>query len=335
MVGTRAIIFDIDGTLADNEHRVHHVRAPAKNWDAYEAEMPKDTIVGPIRELLWILTERGDKIIITTGRQEKNRPETEAWLAMHGVNYDKLYMRGTDDLRADRLIKVDMLSAMREEGFEPWLAIDDRPSIIKVWREHGITALQCRDWNEFDRHGPNLALLTVMVGPSGAGKSSWLHGRADIDPSHIVSSDQIRADLCGDFRDQSRNAEVFDALHDVVKSRLSHNLPVYVDATNLRTKDRLAVVSLNSGGPVRYIVIDRPMDEKVRDAGWRADIKAPSGEPFDLLARHAQIFRSNLKAILAGDGLPNVTVIDVRPKPPPTRKQRNAAMLAAGTGAAE
>jgi hydroxymethylpyrimidine pyrophosphatase-like HAD family hydrolase len=29
------VVFDIDGTLADNEHRVHYLHNHPKNWDAF------------------------------------------------------------------------------------------------------------------------------------------------------------------------------------------------------------------------------------------------------------------------------------------------------------
>lgn len=40
--------------------------------------------------------------------------------------------------------------------------------------------------------------------------------------------------------------------------------------------------------------------------GWGAEL------PFDLIGKHDQMFRSQLEDILAGDGLPRVTVIDLR-----------------------
>jgi hypothetical protein len=41
-----------------------------------------------------------------------------------------------------------------------------------IWRERGLTCLQCRDWDE--REPATTGMLTLMVGPSGAGKSHWL-----------------------------------------------------------------------------------------------------------------------------------------------------------------
>lgn len=309
----RAVIFDIDGTLADASHRLHHITGGKRDWDAFFGTMGDDTPVEPICDLLTYLIDK-TAIVLCSGRPETYRGVTEAWLHRAGiVGYDALYMRPAGDFRPDHIVKAQLLAGMREDGFEPWLAIDDRPSIVAMWRENGITCLQCRDWDERPPSAPGL--LTIMVGPSGAGKTTWLKSDAARDagirPAHIISSDQIREDLCGDFRSQDRNADVFAALHAIVKTRLSHGLPAVVDATNLRNKDRTAVVDLTPG-PVRYIVIDRPLEEKRRDAGWRAEIRGKDGKSFDLIAKHAQIFASNLRDILAGDGLPNVNVMDLR-----------------------
>ena len=36
------IICDIDGTLADLHHRLHHIKNGNKNWDAFFAEVKDD-----------------------------------------------------------------------------------------------------------------------------------------------------------------------------------------------------------------------------------------------------------------------------------------------------
>ena len=155
-----------------------------------------------------------------------------------------------------------------------------------------------------------MPILTLMVGPSGAGKTTWLGSGAakvlGILPRHVLSSDETREDLCGDFRDQSKNGLVFAAVNAQARVRLAHGLPTVIDATHLRRHDRLASVELARGGPIRYIVVDRPVEDKRRDAGWRADL------PIDLIAKHDQTFQSQLADILAGDYLPNVTVHAVR-----------------------
>lgn len=307
---TSCVIFDIDGTLADASHRLHYVTAGNRDWDAFFAAMGKDTIVPAIRDLLWLLEDRSH-IVLCTGRPDNYREVTKRWLSDNTVPYRELYMRAAGDHRADYVVKAEMLRAMRVDGYKPWLAVDDRPSIVKMWRENGITCLQCREWLDDRSNATKPGLLTLMIGPSGAGKTTWLDTSdargLGIELNQVVSSDAIRRDLCGDFRDQTRNDEVFAALHAIVRTRVDHGLPTAVDATNLRRKDRMVVVALTPPlAPVRYVVIDRPEAEKRRDAGWRADL------PFDLIARHEQTFRSQLAEILRGDDLPNVEVIDRR-----------------------
>lgn len=303
---TKAVIFDIDGTLADLTHRLHHIKRQPINWDAFFAACVDDKPIQPIHDLARLVVAQGYKLILVSGRSDQVREQTEAWLAAHGVPHQELHMRKAGDYRQDTIVKSEILDAILAAGHEIAFVVDDRPSVVAMWRSRGLTCLQCRDWQE-DAPADKTGLLTLMVGPSGAGKTTWLATAAaqehGIHPSHVVSSDQIRADLCGDFRDQGRNDEVFAALHAVVKARLSHGLPAVVDATNLRRRDRLAVVNLASGGDVRYLVVDRPMPDKARDAGHRKP---------EVIQKHAQTFGSQLKDILAGDNQPNVEVIDLR-----------------------
>lgn len=301
-----AIICDIDGTLADIRHRLHYVHGKPKSWDKFFAEMGKDTVHVDIAWMVRKLNEHAS-VILVSGRPENYRNTTVAWLIANNIYHDALYMRPEGDMRADYIVKSQILDGILDDGWNIRLVIDDRPSVVAMWRESGLTCVQC-DPSPESITTPGL--LTIMVGPSGAGKSTWLMSddakTLGIHPSHIVSSDQIRADLCGDFRDQTRNADVFDALHRITKARISAGVPTVVDATNLKRKDRLAVVNCAPlDAAVRYIVIDRTLSDKHLDAGWRSEVPG-------FIDRHAQTFASQLKDILRGDALPNVTVIDRR-----------------------
>lgn len=304
------VIFDIDGTLSDPSHRLHFVTGGRKDWPAFFDAMGDDPVNEPIRWLATVMDDIGLSVILTSGRPDSHRLVTEEWLLEHGIPFHGLYMRAAGDYRADNVVKSQILDGILADGYEVKLVIDDRQSVVDMWRERGLTCLQCRK-DEPAQAGP-FGLLTLMVGPSGAGKTTWLQSseaqtQFGILPHHIVSSDWTRADLCGDFKDQTRNDEVFAAVHALISARISRGLPAVVDATNIRRKDRLAIVGLApADAAVRYIVIDRPMAEKRATAGWRAEL------PIDLLAKHDQTFHSNLKDILAGDNLPNVTVHDFR-----------------------
>lgn len=304
---TTVAMFDIDGTLADISHRLHHVQSK-KDWEAFFAGIKDDTVIEPVANLLDAVC-LSYPIILCSGRPERYRDATEAWLAENFITYTKLYMRADDDHRPDHVVKAQILAGIREDGYEPFIVVDDRQSVVDMWRSSGLFCLQCAP-HETD-YIPSTALLTLMIGPAGAGKTAWLNSKDAVSygilPHHVISSDAVRADLCGDFKDQSRNAEVFAAVHALVSARLKHGLPVVVDATNIRRKDRLALVALTQGHcHVRYLVLDRPMADKRRTAGWRADLR------FDLIGKHDQTFRSQLPDIMKGDGLGSVDVIDLR-----------------------
>jgi len=310
----RAAIFDLDGTICNIDHRLHHVVNGGHNWDAFFAGIPDDLPNLPIVDALRAFQNDGVAIVLCSGRPEKCRLPTEEWLHRFGIRYNALYMRPNNDSRPDHVVKRQILQDIRAYGYEPFIVIDDRQSVVEMWREEKLTCLQCAP---SDREIPSTAILTLMVGPSGAGKSTWLgHPVAwkefDIRPGHIVSSDAVREDLCGNFRDQSKNEQVFAAVHAVARARLRNGLPVVIDATHLRRRDRMASAALAEGKClVRYIVLDRPLEIKRQHGGWRNDIMK-DGEPFDLIGKHNATFLSQIKEILRGDGLPNVEVHDFR-----------------------
>ncbi len=309
----KAATFDLDGTLCDIGHRLHFVRDGARDWNAFFDGIPEDGLIAPVRDVLRALYNDYIAIVLCSGRPERCRESTVKWLADHDVPYAALYMRPDNDKRADHIIKAQILEGIRADGYEPFVVIDDRQSVVDMWRENGLVCLQAAP-NDDGISGD--ASLTLMVGPSGGGKSTWLATEAErafgILPSHIISSDQIRAELCGDFRDQSKNESVFAAIHALASARLRHGLRTVIDATHLRRRDRMGAAALAKGKcAVHYIIINRPPADKRRDGGWRNEVKK-NGEPFDLISAHEQTFNSQIKEILAGDGLPNVTVSDLR-----------------------
>lgn len=104
---------------------------------------------------------------------------------------------------------------------------------------------------------------------------------------------------------------MFDILHRLVKANLDCGLDVVVDATNLRSKDRKSLrVLYEFDTKIKYIVINRPMKDKIRDDGWRNSITMKANK--SLMEIHENTFKSNLTAILAGDNDSRVTVFDYR-----------------------
>jgi hypothetical protein len=87
--------------------------------------------------------QKEHRLIFCSGRPERMRHATAEWLQEHlGLTAQALYMRGDDDRRADDIVKRELLARMREDRFNPELAIDDRRRVVDMWRSEGLVCAQ-------------------------------------------------------------------------------------------------------------------------------------------------------------------------------------------------
>jgi phosphoglycolate phosphatase-like HAD superfamily hydrolase len=136
------VVFDIDGTLANIEHRLDYVRSKPKNWKAFDAGIPNDKVNDHVAHIFWALKDQSPfyNIVIASGRNERSRQATELWLARNALSgYEKLYMRKADDFRSDDTVKQEMLyEIIADYGRKPDMVFDDRPRVVRMWRNNGI-----------------------------------------------------------------------------------------------------------------------------------------------------------------------------------------------------
>ena len=88
---------------------------------------------------------------------------------------------------------------------------------------------------------PELSLV-FFIGASGCGKSSF--GRKHFLPTEVVSSDFCRGMVSDDENDQAATNEAFDLLHTIVRKRLARGKLTVIDATNVRSEDRKALLRI-------------------------------------------------------------------------------------------
>lgn len=140
-------VFDIDGTLADNEHRQHHLDGK-KDWDAFFSKQHLDEPYQAVLDVLHALHETGHKVIVVTARDARFRDETLEWLNKHiGYHFDNvdLYMRPKDHRGNDDALKVEIIRQwlMDHTEYDVGGIFDDRHRIIDAFRNEGWYTFEC------------------------------------------------------------------------------------------------------------------------------------------------------------------------------------------------
>lgn len=142
------VICDIDGTLADLTHRLSYIQQEPKDWNGFFERVFEDT---PREEIIQQLTDewaKNKRLIMVSGRPERTRKWTEKWLRDKYIPFHVLFMRQDGDRRPDNLVKQDILKNYFNKD-KVKLVIDDRPQVIRMWREHGLEVIDVGKGEEF------------------------------------------------------------------------------------------------------------------------------------------------------------------------------------------
>ena len=133
-------MFDLDGTLADVRHRLHHVAHRPKNWDAFFAaapdDPPLDTGVALARE-----SARECEVVYVTGRPERCRADTLAWLRRHDLPDGRLTMRRSGDRRPARVAKLELLRRLARDRVVA-VVVDDDDQVCDAYERAGFRVLR-------------------------------------------------------------------------------------------------------------------------------------------------------------------------------------------------
>jgi hypothetical protein len=118
-----AFLVDIDGTLANTEHRMHLLpegdnRDDPAAWQKFHALMDQDQPYWPVFNFI---RDRCVDVklapVVITGRPEEFKLKSSRWLVKHGFLPHHSIYRADDDRRPDTEYKADALRRMRHEGF--------------------------------------------------------------------------------------------------------------------------------------------------------------------------------------------------------------------------
>ena len=132
------VICDLDGTLCDITDRRHLVNAGGgeKDWKAFFENIPGDKVRYEVAEHVKFLNKIGYKIVYLSGRPEEYKQQTMEWLNKYGLDFNfTLIMRKKGDRRDDVIVKREMLNKYFPDRTKILGVIDDRPSVIRMWKE--------------------------------------------------------------------------------------------------------------------------------------------------------------------------------------------------------
>lgn len=144
----KAVIFDIDGTIADINHRLH---LKGKKNDFYGSAHADEPIAGVIAVLKMFLSNSDYTVIFLTARPEWTRLTTVSWLHRHipslGISPYMLLMRPDKEDKKDYEVKQDIYMNQIKDVYDVELIIEDRQRVVTMWRGLGLTCLQTCEGN--------------------------------------------------------------------------------------------------------------------------------------------------------------------------------------------
>ena len=149
-----AVIFDVDGTLANVDSILHHlVKHKNRDTEVFKKDFyrfhlesvnvpPRQEVVDMVHKAV----EDGHHIIVVTARAEQWRPHTSMWLALNKIPSNALFMRRQNDQRKDYNVKKSILKHI-QQAWDVVHAVDDNPNVIQLWEENGISTTKIGDWD--------------------------------------------------------------------------------------------------------------------------------------------------------------------------------------------
>ena len=137
----KAILFDIDGTLAQMEGRSPFA------WDKVSTDSVREII-----KAMAIGYDAQDYLVIcVSGRDGVCYDDTKTWLNINQIPFWYLFMREEGDTRKDTIIKEEIFWDKIANDYNVVGVVDDRPSVVRMWHELKIPNIICvgNPWVEF------------------------------------------------------------------------------------------------------------------------------------------------------------------------------------------
>ena len=139
------VVFDLDGTLADLQHRLHFIQGPGKkDYDRFFRACAQDKPIAALCAVYRALHSQGHRLEVWTGRSEMVRDQTYWWFNSHRLPLPRvLKMRPVKNHVPDTVLKEGWLTDdFKTEAMNIDLVFEDRARVVDMWRSYGIRTAQ-------------------------------------------------------------------------------------------------------------------------------------------------------------------------------------------------
>lgn len=150
---SKIVVCDIDGTISKVGDRIKYLEQTPKDWDAFYGACGEDE---PIKNMLILADSLAVglqySVVLCSGRRESCRSDTVEWLYKYTEElryldeFGQLLLRADGDFRPDTIVKKELLdNYLAENGYtkdDVAFILEDRSSVVKMWRDAGYTCLQ-------------------------------------------------------------------------------------------------------------------------------------------------------------------------------------------------
>lgn len=151
----KAIWCDLDGTLANCDHRLDILKDKSVDYDQrmdqFMSLCDMDTPNSWCVDILTAMRAVGYEIVYVTGRSDRYIEKTIMWLLehvpIHGISGygPRIYMRKDGDHRPDHIVKQEVYEREIEAKYDIVFCLEDRPSVVKMLRRIGLVCLAVDD----------------------------------------------------------------------------------------------------------------------------------------------------------------------------------------------
>lgn len=150
----QAIIVDLDGTLANCDHRLHYLKGEKKDWKSFFENIDYDQINLNVLTVVKHFHDLNHGVLIVTGRPRACHEKTVQWLRKYLMSFVKsrsidfdLFMRKDGDYQPDQSFKQQVYEHLIAPDYDVKLVLEDRDQVVKMWRSLGLECWQVAEGN--------------------------------------------------------------------------------------------------------------------------------------------------------------------------------------------